>query len=97
MGELVERPHGPRTIAACNCGRMVKHHRMIAEYVPTGGIAEKSNKGALSQEKPRGSRRGVASFAPARAHMCERTASSSSAMMLVILIAGFTAGPAVSL
>ena len=46
---------------------------------------------------PRGRRRGDSCFQQAVQRQCASTASSSSATMLVILIIGLTAGPAVSL
>jgi hypothetical protein len=49
-----------------------------------------------TKQKPRGFRRGVLSLV-VDAAQCARIASSSKATMLVILIIGFTAGPAVSL
>ena len=60
-------------------------------------------RGALSRpdrhgKAPRSRAAGLAGLGVRRArYECARIASSSRAMMLVILIAGFTAGPAVSL
>jgi hypothetical protein len=52
--------------------------------------------GRCASKRPRSGER-VLSILVRHEAQCESTASSSSAMMLVILIAGFTAGPAVSL
>ncbi|EHR03782.1 hypothetical protein Bra471DRAFT_04572 [Bradyrhizobium sp. WSM471] len=72
---------------------------LLQFHVPPGGFHVQMMRrppGTTHAKKdPAGLRRGV--FVQQRLPQCARIASSSKATILVILIIGFTAGPAVSL
>ena len=65
--------------------------------MPRGACRIPLRASMLAPTEPRWRRRGVLHLADQRCAQCANTASSSSATMLVILIIGLTAGPAVSL
>ena len=90
---------GRRSHVTCQRYLLLNHSHGDDIYRSTTSVSmvEVSYSKRTPKEKPRGRPRGFRLRRCAAAQPCASTASSNSATILVILIIGFTAGPAVSL